>query len=77
MSLIFASGMPVRISFSTSSVVYDVPNTRWGPTVWLKRVAFGSDAGEVTSGFLLSAAERRDLRYAADGTMRTQRRPVW
>ena len=77
MSLIFASGMPVRISFSTSSDVYEVPNTRWGPTFWLKRVAFGSDAGEVTSGFFLSAARagicgstRRKVRRRPSGLAR-------
>ena len=56
MSLIFASGMPLRISFSVSIVVYDVPNTRCGPTGWLNRVPCGSDAGDVTSGFRLSRA---------------------
>ena len=56
MSLIFASGMPVRISFIVSSVVYDVPKTRCGPTGWLKRVPGGSEAGDVTSGLRLSRA---------------------
>ena len=59
MSLIFASGMPLRISFSVSIVVYDVPTTRCGPTVWLNRVPCGNDAGDVTSGFLLSRASAR------------------
>ena len=68
MSLIFASGMPVRISLSTSSVVYDVPNTRCGPTTWLKRVALGSEAGEVTSGFFRSAAS-----IGSCGTTRAER----